>query len=1082
MNDRRGATGIRAVLRSGRPTERADLSDIELFDTVGAALEAGVARLRSATAVDGDPELRIAVDVGEVDLGTGLTNPVFRTRSGALLGAARSGQLLVSGASAALVGTAPDGLRLVDLGSHRFYGAEGAKTVFEVRGDGLASAPIRTIDTVAGTVPLAPTPLIGRDGLLADLVGAVRDQRVVTFTGSGGAGKTRLAIEVALANADEFDSIRWAELAALGRDTTVVDELAATVGVHHQSAAGRRLAVIDALGHGRQLLVLDNAEHLIEAVAGLVVELAERCADLHVLITSREPMGIAAEIVRRVPPLAVAPDDNPAAVAMSEAGEFLIDRLDRAGVEVSADGASATAIQRICIRLDGIPLALELAAARAATTPLHDLAAALDDRFRVLSATRRDAQPHQRTLEASIRWSHDLLTDGERVTFRRLAVFSGPFDPTDAVEVDGGPAHEVTAALDRLVEGSLLAASSDGRLRFLETVRAFAEDRLDESGETSFVRDRHLAWVLTRAEATTPGFDGPEPADAAAMARRLLNDARALRSTTRSRRRRRPRSGGWSTTSPLCFYDGLIDEALGWAASAAAVDDGGYPEAAAPGLVAAALLATSRGDHDEIVDALERASEAAELAGDRRSHGRAIVLGAAHDTWHRPADALPTLARGIDICASSGDPMWAAWGSCGAALAHTFLGRPADALSHLDEADAAASALRSRRLALDADARRCICEYQLGHWGDARRTIERGRRLADGFTSISVTACFDAVDAWLAIAGGGFDTALAAMERAIDKYLRAGELQFIPLFVDARARALVGSGSDADAAESLVVLRSHPGVEWASVYRHWLDHTLAAAYLAGGDIDAARTVADRLVADATEIGNRIDAARGELLLARVDQLAGEARRADTRAARALDTLWELGAIPAVLDALDLFGRGDEIGGRAERAAAIASGVADTRRRLLDGSVPDLGDLVEIARRGRGDRRRPAFGWDSLTPTELAVTELVADGLTNPQIAAPDRRPGHREDARVHRSPQAQPHRPDPTRHGVSAESRRGIGRLTNSGGPNTRWTLDIPLLLVTSLSACNRTTNQAAWSPASPSIPGRTPVWTRNDA
>jgi len=986
VNDRRGATGIRAVLRSGRPTERADLSDIELFDTVGAALEAGVARLRSATAIDGDPELRIAVDVGEVDLGTGLTTPTCRTRLGALLGAARSGQLLVSGASAALVGTAPDGLRLVDLGSHRFYGAEGATSVFEVRGDGLASAPIRTIDTVAGTVPLAPTPLIGRNGLLADLVGAVRDQRVVTLTGSGGAGKTRLAIEVALANADEFDSIRWAELAALGNDTTVVDELAATVGVHHQSAAGRRLAVIDALGHGRQLLVLDNAEHLIEAVAGLVVELAERCADLHILITSREPMGIAAEIVRRIPPLAVAPDDSPAAVSTSEAGEFLIDRLDRAGVEVSADGASATAIHRICSRLDGIPLALELAAARAATTPLHDLAAALDDRFRVLSATRRDAQPHQRTLEASIRWSHDLLTDGERVTFRRLAVFSGPFDPTDAVEVDGGPAHEVTAALGRLVEGSLLAASSDGRLRFLETVRAFAEDRLDESGETSSVRDRHLAWVLTRAEAMTPGFDGPEPADAAAMARRLLNDARAA---IHHAEQSSQAAAIWRLVdhlAPLCFYDGVIDDALDWAARAAAVDDGGHPEATAPGLVAAALLATSRGDHDEIVHALERASEAAELAGDRRSQGRAIVLGAAHDTWHRPADALPTLARGIDICASSGDPTWAAWGSCGAALAYTFLGRPADALSHLDEADAAASALRSRRLALDADARRCICEYQLGHWGDARRTIERGRRLADGFTSISVTACFDAVDAWLAIADGGFDTALAAMERAIDKYLRAGELQFIPLFVDARARALIGSGSDGDAAESLVALRSHPGVEWASVYRHWLDHTLAAAYLAGGDIDATRTVADRLVADATEIGNRLDAARGELLLARLDQLAGEARRADTRAASALDTLWELGAIPTVLDALELSSSADEAGGRAERATAIASGVTDARRQLLDGTVPDLGDLVEIARRGRGDRQRPTFGWDSLTPTELAVTELVADGLTNPQIA------------------------------------------------------------------------------------------------
>ena len=986
MNRPSAGAGIRAILRAGHPTDRAERADIELFDTVGAALEAGVAQLRSATAADGDPELRIVIDVGEVDLWTGLPIPMCRTRSAALLGAARSGQILVSDAGASLIGTAPDGLRLVDLGNHRFYGAAGATTVYEVRGAGLASAPIRTIETVAATVPLPPTPLIGRSDLLADLVRAVREQRVVTLTGSGGAGKTRLAMEAALASADGFDSIRWAELAALGHDTTIVDELAAMVGVHRQTAVGRHLAVIEALGRGRQLLVLDNAEHLIEAVAGLVTELAERCADLHILVTSREPMGIAAEVVRRIPPLTVSSEDSPVAIATSEAGEFLLDRLDRAGVKVTADAAFPKAIHRICIRLDGIPLALELAAARAATMPLQELAAGLDDRFRILSATRRDAQPHQRTLEASIRWSHDLLTDDERVTFRRLAVFSGPFDPTDAVEVDGGHAHVVTAALDRLVEGSLLAASSDGRLLFLETVRAFAEDRLDESGETSSVRDRHLVWVLARAEAIVPGFDGPEPASAATTARRLLNDARAA---IHHAEQTSQAAAIWQLVgylAPLCFYDGLIDEALGWAARAAAVDDGTHPDATAPGLGAAALLATSRGDHDEIVDALERATEAAQLAGNRRSQGRAILLGAAHEAWHQPADALPALARGIDLCASSGDPTWAAWGSCGAALAHTFLGRPSDALSHLDEADAAASALRSRRLALDADARRCICEYQLGRWGDARRTIGRGRRLAEGFTSISVTACFDAVDAWLAIADGGFSAALDTMDDAIDKYLRAGELQFIPLFIDAQARALIGSGSAAAAAESLVTLRAHPGVEWASVYRHWLDHTLAAAHLASGDLDAARAVADRLVTDATEIGNRLDAARGELLLARLDQIAGEARRADVRAASALDTLWGLGAIPAVLDALELSSSADAVGGRAERAAAIASGVTEARRQLLDGTVPDLTGLVEVARRGRGDRQRPAFGWDSLTPTELTVTELVADGLTNPQIA------------------------------------------------------------------------------------------------
>lgn len=983
MNRPPAGAGIRAILRSGRPTDRAERADIELFDTVGAALEAGARQLRFATGTKGR-ELRVAVDVGEIDMNTDRPATASGDLSAALLGAARSGQLLLSGAAASLVTGPPGDIRLVDLGSHRFHGVPGSVAVFEVRGEGLTSSPIRTIETVASSVPQPPTPLIGRCDLLTDLVESVRVERVVTLTGSGGSGKTRLAIEATLASAGVFDAIHWAELAPLGSDATLVDALAAQVGVHHQSTDGRRLAVIDALGHGRQLLVLDNAEHLIEAVASLVADLAERCAELRILVTSREPMGLAAETVRRIPPLTVASDDSPAAITTSEAGEFLLDRLDRAGVKVPADDATPTAIHRICIRLDGIPLALELAAARAALTPLQDLADALDDRFSILSATRRDAQPHQRTLEASIRWSHDLLPGNERVTFRRLAVFSGPFEPADAADVDGS--HAVAAAIDRLVERSLVAPASHGRLRLLETVRAFAEDRLDESGETRSVRDRHLAWVLTRAESMVGGFDGPEPADAAAAVRRLLNDARAaIHHAERTSRA----DAIWRLIdhlAPLCFYDGLIDEALDWATRATAVDDGTHPDARAPGLVATALLATSRGDHDEIVDALARATEAAEIVGDRRSQGRAVLLGAAHDAWHLPAEALPTLVRGRDMCASSGDHAWAAWGSCGAALALTFLGRPDDALAHLGEADAAASRLRSRRLALDADARRCICEYQLGRWGDARSTIERGRRLADGFTSISVTACFDAVDAWLAIAERRFNAALDAMDDAIAKYLRAGELQFIPLFVDARARALIDAGSAAEAAESVLTLRSHPGVEWSSVYRHWLDHTLADAHLVGGEIDRARTVADRLVADASEIGNLLDAARGELLLARLDHANGEQRRADARTAAALDMLWGLGAVPATLDALELSGRDDEVGGRADRAAAIASGVIEARRHLLEGSVPDLAGLVEMTRRGRGDRQRPTFGWDSLTPTELAVTDLVADGLTNPQIA------------------------------------------------------------------------------------------------
>lgn len=983
MSHRPGGVGIRAMLWAGRASDPADvahIADIELFDTVGAALQAGARRLRARA----DAGLRIAVDVGEVDVEVGLPSPAAAARCAALLGAARLGQLVVSGTAASMVAEPPDGLVLDDLGRHRFHGVANALTVFEVRGDGLASMAIRTIDTVARSVPIPPTPLVGRSELLADIVAAVRTHRVVTLTGSGGSGKTRLAIESARANAGGFDAIHWAELAPLGSEASLVDELAALSGVHHQSTDGRRLAVIDALRKGSYLLVLDNSEHLIEPVARLVTDLTERCPDLHMLVTSRESLGVGAEVVRRIPPLAVADDDRPDSIAASEAVAFLLDRLHRAGVDPPPDDEVLLQLHRICARLDGIPLALELAAARAATTPLAGLAAGLDDRFRLLSATRRDAQPHQRTLEASIRWSHDLLSEDERTTLRRLAVFSGAFDPADAVEVDGG--SSTAEALDRLIERSLVAPTSDGRLRLLETVRAFAEDRLDESGETSAVRDRHLAWVLARTNEIAPEFDGPEPANAAAKARRLLNDARAA--VNHAEQTLQP-DAIWGMLEHLaysCFYDGHIDEALDWATRATAIDDGSHPEAAAPGLVAAALLATSRGDHNEIVETVERARTAAALADDRRSLGRAVVLGAAHETWHSPAKAFSALADGREICSSSWDLHWSAWGSCGAALALTFLGRPADALAHLDAADAAASTLRSRRLALDAAARRCICEYQLGRWGDARRTIDRGRRLAEGFTSVSVTACFDAVDAWLAIDAERFDDALGAMDRAIERYFRAGELQFIPLFADARARALTRSGAPGDATEDLAVLRAHPGVEWASVYRHWLDHTIATAHLIGGDVDAARSVAERLVTDAAEVGNELDAARGEVLLARLDQLAGEPRRADTRIAQALDTLWRLRAIPAVLDALELSGHADDAGGRVDRARAIEQGIVDARRELLAGTIPDLGALVEMVRRGRGDRRRPAFGWDGLTPTELLVTELVAEGLTNPQIA------------------------------------------------------------------------------------------------
>jgi len=983
VSDRPSGTGIRSILRSCGSSGPADGADLELHPTVTSALDAAVRYLRGLDTRG----LRLAIDVGEVDLDSGVPAPAVDARSLALLDAASSGQLLVTGRAASVVADVPDGIVLQDLGRHRFHGVAAPIRVVEGRGDGLVSAVIRTLDTTAPSVPRPPTPLVGRSELLSDLVAAVVDERVVTLTGSGGSGKSRLAVEVALVGAPRFDAVHWVELAPLGRSEALIDELAAVVGAHHVESEGRREVLLAALRQGARLVVLDNAEHLIDAAAPLIAEAVRRCPELHVLVTSREPLGIAAEAVRRVPPLGVpARDAAPATIAASDSVVFLLDRLGRAGVDPPLCAGTLAQLHHICLRLDGIPLALELAAARASTLSLDELAAGLDDRFTLLSATRRGTQPHQRTLEASVRWSHDLLSARERTTFRRLAVFSGSFDAADVLEVDGGIVGHVADALDRLIERSLVAPSGDGRLRLLETVRAFAEDRLEESGETLAVRDRHLAWVLARTERLAPAFDGPDPAAAASCVRRLLNDVRAAIDHAEKSGRS---DAMWSLiglVANYCFYDGHLDEALAWAERAEALDDDGDPAVAAPGLVATALLATSRGDHDQIARLLELARATAESIDDRTSLGRALLLGAAHDSWHRPFEAFPTLAEGSDLCAAAGDLVWAAWGDCGAALALTFLGRPADALALLDEADAAATALRSRRLALDAAARRSICEYQLGFWADARRTVERGRDLADGFTAISVTACFDAVSAWLAIDAGGGTAAISAMDDAIERYLRAGELQFIPLFVDARARAMVSVGSPVEAIRALRAIRAHPGVEWSSIYRHWLDHTLVVALLDDEEYDGARQIGERLVEDATDVGNRLDAARGQLLLARLDERDGEVVRAESRLDSAIDQLWQLRAIPALLDALQASADRHQRAGRVDRAQVIGAGVRDARADLLEGAVPDLADLVEIVRRGRGDRRRPTFGWDSLTPTERRVVELVADGLTNPQIA------------------------------------------------------------------------------------------------
>jgi predicted ATPase/DNA-binding CsgD family transcriptional regulator len=974
---------LRAVLVASGPKGDESEPTVSLLSSVADALASALAALRD----DSVPGMRAVVDAGEIDTAPAVAadDPGIR-RALAVFRASRPRQLLVTGAAVDLLAGPMADLELVDRGVHRLHGFDRPVRVFSGRGPSLSDAEPRTIDTVATSVPVPTSPLIGREELLADLAAAIRSERIVTLTGTGGSGKTRLSIEVAAAIAGAFDAVHWVDLSAVTSGGGVIDEVAAVIGLH----GGRSTSLLDRIAHRLRgessLLVFDNAEHLIEATATVGAPLLHRCPGLRIMVTSREALGIEGEVVRSVPPLELPTGSSADAIASSEAGVFLVDRLRRAGLRLVPDESNAALIHRICVRLDGIPLALELAAARGATLSLEDLAAQLDGRFSRMSATRRDAVPRQRTLDASVRWSHDLLTADEQTVFRRLAVFSGWFRPSDAEAIIGDDADGFDL-VSRLVGQSLIVRRADGCLRLLETVRSFAEDRLDESGEALATRNRHVQWLLDVSRRIEPLFDGPDPSQAVAETRAHLADLRAALIHCESAR---DAANMWTLLARLVnyfWYQGNLDEALDWCARAAQVDDGTDPRAAAAGRVAAALLATSRGDHAEIVAATDQAIRAAIAAGDRRSEGRARVLAGAHLTWSDPTTGSSAIAEASVICSETGDVSWAVWAGCGAALALTFLGRPLEVIAALDAAERTSRRLDVRRLMMEVLARRCIAEYQLGRWGECHTTVQRGRSLAEGFAHVNVTACFDAIDAMLATETGQATDAAQRMNEAITRHLREGELQFLPWFISARADALTATGAPADATTLVHTVREHPGLEWAAIYRHWLDHSLANALLELDQRTEARSVAQRLVDDATTIGNRLDAARGSVLLARLDLYDGEILQAERRAHDALSTLVELGAVPAALTALQILIHTDELLGRSTRATAVAERLTAARNELLTGNPPDLAPVVELVRRSRGERGRPSFGWDSLTPAERNVVRLLADGLTNPEIAA-----------------------------------------------------------------------------------------------
>ncbi len=369
-------------------------------------------------------------------------------------------------------------------------------------------------------LPVALTSFVGRERETAEVTRLLSGTRLLTLTGAGGCGKSRLALEVARGALEGArDGVWVVELAALSDANLVPQAVAAVLSVPEQPGRSVSDTLAEVLRHKTLLVVLDNCEHLLAACAGLAYALLRGCPELRILATSREPLGVAGETIWRVPSLSV-PDPTHLPSYEStmhyEAVRLFAERAAAVRPGFRITEANAAAVVRVCHRLDGIPLAIELAAARVRAMSVEEIAARLRDRFHLLTGGGRMAPPRHQTLRAAMDWSYDLLSEDERVLLRRVSVFAGGY-PLEAVEaVCSAQGVELSQGLDlltSLVDKSLVNVETRGeetRYRVLETVRQYARDRLEESGGALAVRRAHRAWYLALAERANPALRGPE--------------------------------------------------------------------------------------------------------------------------------------------------------------------------------------------------------------------------------------------------------------------------------------------------------------------------------------------------------------------------------------------------------------------------------------------------------------------------------------------------------------------------------------------------------------------------------------------
>ena len=612
---------------------------------------------------------RIGLHSGTVEDGEdeAISGPTL-ARAARVVAAAQGGQILVTAATVALLGrAAPAGTEWRDLGDHTLRGFARPERLYQLSVAGLRSAfaPIRTQDAQRTNLPPALTMFIGRQQALEQIREQLRRSRIVTLVGAGGTGKTRLSLEVAGQLVADFpDGVWLVELAQLTDAALVPGAIAAALGARAEGDTPPMALIESTLRGQRVLLLLDNCEHVIDEAARAAQTLLRSLPRLQLLATSRQALGIEGETLYRVPSLSMperADSATPADVIASEAAQLFVDRATAVQPGFALNARNAAAIAQVCRRLDGIPLAIELAAARLTALSVEEIARRIDDRFRLLTGGLRTALPRQRTLRALVDWSYDLLAPGERSVLDALAVFAGGFslEGAESVAADGpDSASGVLDAIDHLVAKSLLIAETqDGsgtRYRLLETIRQYASEKLAEGGRAEAVRRRHFECFANLASAGAMALAGPTALE---WLDRLEAEHDNLRAALDWSGNADPANYARLSGALRYFWDTRGHYTEGWNRLGRALtlhtkrDQVRLDALIGAGLCAYKLAHTQRSD-DILSEAVTLAQELGNVGGEA-----AATLWLAADRMHSqgPDGFEPLLLRGLPLARAAGD-------------------------------------------------------------------------------------------------------------------------------------------------------------------------------------------------------------------------------------------------------------------------------------------------------------------------------------------------------------------------------------------------------------------------------------------